>query len=299
MSNLPNFLIVGAAKGGTTSLYYYLSQHPDVFFSEVKEPCFFCFAQHKPTYEVGIKTVFDFDQYRKLFENAEGYKVIGEATAIYLYMHDEVIANIKKYIPNYEELKIIVILRNPVDRAYSQYMMNIRDLRDELTFEEAIEAEPTRKMSRNNTDLFYLDRGYYFNQVKAYLDNFKNVKIYLFDELVESPGDLMKDLCVFLQIKDDFTFKMNEKFNVSGRPKFKFISKLIRQDFLIKKLLKRVLPKDKRKRMALSFKNKMHEINLKKEKMNPNTREKLIENFREDILQLQSLIGKDLSNWLR
>lgn len=297
--HLPNFLIVGAAKGGTTSLYYYLKQHPDVFLSTVKEPCFLCFDGDKPTYEVGRNTVFDFEVYQSLFKNSEKYKVQGEATAIYLYLYKRTISNIKKFIPNFSNQKIVIILRNPVERAFSQYMMNVRDLRENLSFEEALKIESERKAAKVSTDFFYVDRGFYYEQVKSYLDNFKHVKVYLYDELVENPKSLMKDLCEFLEINSNFEFNTGEKFNVSGRPKYKFISKLIRKDSILKKMLKFFLPKEKRKAMAVSLKNKMNSINLKKEKMNSETKDRLKEVFKNDIEKLQQLVHKDLSNWLR
>lgn len=296
---LPNFLIVGAAKGGTTSLYYYLKQHPDVFLSTVKEPCFLCFDGNKPTYEVGRNTIFDFEEYQNLFKNSEKCKVRGEATAIYLYLYERTINNIKKFIPDFINQKIVIILRNPVERAFSQYMMNVRDLRENLSFEDALKIESERKAANVSTDFFYVDRGFYYEQVKAYMDNFKYVKVYLYDELVENPKLLMKDLCQFLEINSDFDFNTGEKFNVSGRPKYKFISKLIRQDSFLKKMLKFFLPKEKRKAMAVSLKNKMNSINLKKEKMNSETKDRLRDVFKNDIEKLQQLVQKDLSKWLQ
>src|SRR5690242_1148638 len=107
---LPNFLIVGAAKGGTTSLYYYLKQHPEVFLSVVKEPCFFCYANKTPNYKHSKDTVVDFKIYKKLFETAKNYKAIGEASSTYLFMYEETIKNIRDFIPDATNVKIIIIL---------------------------------------------------------------------------------------------------------------------------------------------------------------------------------------------
>jgi hypothetical protein len=299
ISNIPNFLIVGAAKGGTTSLYSYLLQHPEVFLTRVKEPCFFCFADNPPFYEGGPNIIVSFEKYKELFKDSEKYKSRGEATAIYLYLYDTVIKNIKKYIPAYEELKIVMILRNPVERAFSQYMHNVRDMRENMPFEEAIKTEKLRKEQNVNTDFFYLERGFYYDQVKAYLENFKNVKIYLFEELISDTGSLMKDLCEFLEIENSIKFKTNEKFNVSGRPKSKILNRLVRENSIFKQFLKLVIPKKKRKKFASSMINKAYAINLEKEKINPETKQELKEYYREDILKLQQLINRDLSGWLK
>ncbi|SFQ51443.1 sulfotransferase family protein [Parafilimonas terrae] len=298
-ANVPNFLIVGAAKGGTTSIYNYLLQHPEVFLTRIKEPCFFCFADSPPQYKIPPNTIFSFEEYKELFKNSDKYKMKGEATAIYLYLYESTIKNIKKYLPDYEDLNIIMILRNPVDRAFSQYMHNVRDMREDATFEEAIAAEKLRKEKNTNTDFFYLERGYYSEQVKAYLENFKNVKIYLFEDLISSPENLMKDLCDFLKINSSIKFNTNEKFNVSGRPKSKFLIRLVKENSVLKQFLKMIIPKKSRKKFAASVKNKVYAINLQKEKINPEIKKALKKHYREDILKLQKLINRDLSSWLK
>jgi len=298
--NTPDFLIVGAAKGGTTSLYYYLKQHPQVFFSAVKEPCFFCFAQNKPSYKVADDVVLDFTEYKSLFNTKEkGDMVKGEATAIYLYMYENVINNLKKYIPGYDDIRIVMILRNPADRAFSQYMMNVRDLVEPLTFEEAIEREEERKQQNWSTDFFYLDRGLYYKQVKAYLDEFKHVKIYFFEDLLNDSVGLMKDLCEFLQIDPYFKFSLEDRFNVSGRPKHKWINNMVLSPSLLKRTIKAILPTDFRQRFFESAKNKIYAYNLQSEKLSADTRRRLIEYYRSDITDLQKLVGRDLSKWLQ
>jgi len=296
----PDFLIVGAAKGGTTSLYYYLKQHPQIFFTAVKEPCFFCFSENKPPYIVANDVVFNFKDYQDLFKQKRKEQLVkGEATAMYLYMYEDVIANIKKYIPNYAELRIVMILRNPADRAFSQYMMNVRDLVEPLTFEQAIEMEGERKQQHWNTDFFYLDRGLYYKQVKAYLEAFKEVKIYFFEDLLKDSPGLMRDLCTFLKIDPSFEFSLEDRFNISGRPKHKWINSMVLSRSLPKRIVKAILPADFRQKFFESAKNKIYAYNLRNEKLNPETRKRLVEYYRDDIENLEKLLNRDLSKWLQ
>ena len=134
---LPNFLVVGAGKSGTTSLYHYLKAHPDVFMSRIKEPGFIV-AQFIKMPQSGVgderqSTVGNFSDYCRLFEDAEGKKAVGEASNDNLYHYERAIPYIKRF---FGDIKIIIILRNPVDRAFSAYTYLLRDNREFLTFEE-------------------------------------------------------------------------------------------------------------------------------------------------------------------
>ena len=134
---LPNFLVVGAGKSGTTSLYHYLKAHPGVFMSRIKEPGFI-FAQFNKMPQSGVgderqTTVGSFSAYCRLFEDAEGKKAVGEASNDNLYHYERAIPYIKRF---FGDIKIIIILRNPVDRAFSAYTYLLRDNREFLTFEE-------------------------------------------------------------------------------------------------------------------------------------------------------------------
>src|SRR3954452_17434204 len=121
---MPNFLIVGAAKSGTTSLYYYLKQHPQVFVSPVKEPKFFAYEGEKVVYrgpgdaENNRRLVNNLADYRALFGGANGAKAIGEASPVYLYS-PKACERIRHYLP---DAKLFVILRDPAERAYPSFL---------------------------------------------------------------------------------------------------------------------------------------------------------------------------------
>lgn len=292
---LPNFLIIGGAKGGTTSLYHYLSQHPDVFMSKNKEPCFLCVENGKRDFSnEKTKFITDISDYLRLFDRAKGFRAIGEASTAYLYKYDETIQNIKKYFPDYKKLKIVVILRNPIDRAFSHYLMNCRDLREELTFDNALAAEKKRLNNDWHFDFAYVDRGMYFEQMKAYMDVFDNIKIFLYEDLEKDADGLMIQLFSFLGVPDNFIPETGEHFNVSGIPKNKALLWLVSQQNPFVRVGHRFLPNN----LKHTIKKVVYAGALEKSKMDFNVRKKLIEIFRTDVTKLEKLIGRDLSDWL-
>ena len=214
--NKPNFLVVGAAKSGTTSLFNYLTQHSDIYIPEVKECRFF--SQLPKNYK-GLGAEFfpnsgitDERVYFKLFCEHED-KVCGDMSNDYLYYYEKSIKNIKKYLGN--EIKIVIVLRNPIDRAYSNYMHHIRDGWENISFEQALDDENRRIEENWGWSYHYVKTGMYYYQVKAYLDNFRQTKIYFFEEL-KFKDSLLKDLYAFLEVRFTKELKDNKEYNVSG-----------------------------------------------------------------------------------
>ena len=296
--NKPNFLVVGAAKSGTTSLFNYLTQHSDIYIPEVKECRFF--SQLPKNYK-GLGAEFfpnsgitDEKVYFKLFCEHED-KVCGDMSNDYLYYYEKSIKNIKKYLGN--EIKIVIVLRNPIDRAFSNYMHHIRDGWENISFEQALDDENRRIEENWGWSYHYVKTGMYYYQVKAYLDNFRHTKIYLFEEL-KSKDILLKNLYAFLEVR--FTKKLNDnkEYNVSGYPRNKLIHNLLNKDNAIKKIIKPVvnsiLPKGSIQKVVSNIQNK----NLKKVSMKNDTRERLKNVFEDDIKKLSNLIEMDLSHWL-
>ncbi|NWF97484.1 MAG: sulfotransferase [Nitrospirae bacterium] len=302
MIKLPNFLIVGAAKSGTTSLYYYLNQHPEIYMSPIKEPKFITSQFLKfplngiKDDEVEKSIVKDFKEYCNLFKLSNNEKAIGEASADNLFYYENAILYIKKYIG---EPKIIIILRNPVDRAFSAYLHLVRDKRETLTFEKALEEEEMRRKNNWEFIWFYKNVGFYTEQVKAYLKSFPNVKIYLFDDLLKEPLNLVQNLYKFLEVDNMFIPDMDKKYNVSLIPKSNTLHKFLTQPNVIKETLKPFLKTFiSNKRLGNLVENTKN-INLYKPKMKQETRKYLLNIYREDILKLQDLIKRDLSHWLK
>ena len=296
--NKPNFLLVGAAKSGTTSLFNYLTQHSDIYIPEVKECRFF--SQLPKNYK-GLGAEFfpnsgitDERVYFKLFCEHED-KVCGDMSNDYLYYYEKSIKNIKKYLGN--EIKIVIVLRNPIDRAYSNYMHHIRDGWENISFEQALDDENRRIEENWGWSYHYVKTGMYYYQVKAYLDNFRQTKIYFFEEL-KFKDSLLKDLYAFLEVRFTKELKDNKEYNVSGYPRNKLIHNLLNKDNAIKKIIKPVvnsiLPKGSIQKVVSNIQNK----NLKKVSMKNDTRERLKNVFEDDIKKLSNLIEMDLSHWL-
>jgi hypothetical protein len=293
----PDFLVVGAARAGTTTLHSYLRQHPGIFLPDIKEPCFFIFEGNNSEYERGkfAFAVRDIASYENLFRKAKADQMTGEMSTPYLYLYDKTIATIKKYFNSFSEIKIVIMLRNPVDRAYSQYCWRVRDGREPLDFEKAIDAEQERIKANYSFDYFYLDRGFYFNQVKAYMDNFRQVHVMLFEDFENEPRRVLTDLCHFLRVDEQFDFKKLEPQNESSFPRWKSLGKIATSESKLKYKIWYSIPDPVRKKIRNIFTH----LNTKgKMSMDPLVRKKLTEVYREDILALQKLIGRDLTGWL-
>lgn len=301
MHKLPNFLIVGMAKCGTSSLSKYLQQHPDVFISTPKEPRFIT-SQFSPFPLNGPKDdkveawyVKDLNSYQNLFESANT-KAIGEASADTLFFHQGSIPVIKKHFGN---PKIIIILRNPVKRAFSAYQHLVRDERESLSFEEALNLEPDR--IKNNFELiyFYKAASLYYTAVKAFMEAFPEVKVVLSNDLSEKPQQVLSEVFSFLEVDDDFTVDTSLKHNISGLPKSRILHNILHEENFIRKLIRPLartfLPTQQaREQMVNNLKAK----NFNRLKINPQTKEDLTDFFADDVQKTQELIGRDLSKWL-
>jgi hypothetical protein len=300
-ATLPNFLIVGAAKSGTTSLYHYLNQHPEVHMSPIKEPKFITshFLRF-PSNGIGDACIQKdavkfYDDYCQLFSASRDIKAVGEASADTLYYYKQAIKWIKKLI---KDPKVIIILRNPIERAYSAYMSLIRERREFLSFEEALKQEEKRKNNNWEYIWYYKDVGLYYNQVKAYMEQFSRVKVYLFDDLKNNNLDLIKDLHEFLEVDSSFVPDISIKYNISGVPKNILLHKFLTETNVLKAVMKpflKIIMSDKRMELTVE---KMKIRNLKRPHMTENVRTHMVKFFHEDILRLQKLINRDLSNWL-
>jgi hypothetical protein len=195
----PNFFIVGAANSGTTSMYAVLRQHPQVFLPALKEPHFF--AQIQPSYEQRYLRTLINDQgnYLKLFHHAGGFRAIGEASPSYLWSR-EAPKRIRQKIPH---AKIIVLLRDPVERAYSHYLMNVREGLEDLSLFEALQRDWTAEKKGWSISHLYVELGLYADQVGRFIDTFgrDQVRIVMFDELTASMQNgksVIAETCEFL-----------------------------------------------------------------------------------------------------
>jgi hypothetical protein len=295
---MPNFLIIGAMKAGTTALYAYLQQHPQVYMSPLKEPNFFAFEGERmdfraPQDQQGINrtSVTDVETYRALFKEVRSEKAIGEASHWYLYS-PRAPERIRYYIP---EVKLIAVLRDPVERAYSEWLHFIRDGEEPVAdFARALREEETRK--RYNWAFgHYASRGFYHAQLKRYFDAFDRgqIKIYLYEDLSTDPIGVLGDIFQFLGVDRAFLPRVPVKPNVSGVPKNRALHALLTRPQRIKAFVKPHLPAG-----LLRFASDVKNRNLVKPQLASETRRQMRDMYQEDVLRLQALIDRDLTKWL-
>jgi len=296
---LPNFLIVGAAHAGTTSLYFYLRQHPEIFMPtdpKNKEPMYFVSTDAPIT---------DFDAYLELFRGAEGKKAIGEASTAYLHC-EESPARIQSVLGR---IKIIIILRDPAKRAFSNYNWMIRQgWEDAVTFEEGLRREPIRVkdphfrdhcLANYLDDYLYFATGLYFHQVKRYLETFgrDRVRIYLFEEFVKDSQALCRDIFDFLGVERTFSPSIDVH-NEGRRPLSVTLQSWVQSVAMGRKTFHplRLVPRPYRGTFIRRIKNVNARLG-KKIHISPLLYQQLSQRYRPDITKLETLLGRDLSAW--
>ena len=297
---MPNFLVIGAAKSGTTSLYAYLNQHPEIYMSPVKETNFFAIEGKTLNYKYTDSKVIDnylaqcktdLKSYQELFQEVMDEKAIGEVSPMYLY-DLKAPERIQNYIP---DAKLIAILRNPVERAYSSFLHTIRENLEPITdFSQAIQEEEHRRRSNWWWGFFYVHPGFYYEQLQRYLERFEasQLKVYLYEDLSDRPFDLLQDLFKFLNVNETFTPDISNRYNATGIPKNELLYNFIKSR-IAQSSLKR-LPQQLRQRII-----NLNSQNLTKPPLDSALRNQLIEVYREDILKLQNSLQRDLSHWLK
>jgi hypothetical protein len=290
MEKFPNFFIVGAPKAGTTSLYYYLKRHPEVFMSPVKEPNYFSYDEtvkqnlyHK---EKGVGTM---DEYRKLFSDVNGHhKAIGEASVSYLF-YPSVPEKIKGMSP---EARIIISLRNPVDRAYSHYFMEHK-----LGYvSESLEDIVFKKSKHKHAHLFYqqyIELGLYYNQVKRYLDAFgdQRVKIFIYDDLADKLESMLLSVFDFLQIDRTHIPGLEGRYNtysIPRNPLFRFLYSQKR----LRSMARKLIPSE-----SVEVVKNLFLTRDKKAQVNAAIVKELKSIYTPDIKKLETLINRNLSSW--
>jgi hypothetical protein len=299
---MPNFLIIGAAKSGTSSLHFYLAQHPEIYMTPEKQTYFFAYEGTEPQFhgpgdqeEMRGHLITRLSDYQAQFAGVTTEKAIGEACSVYLYDPNAPIA-IKRHIPH---VKLIVILRDPAERAYSSFMQHMREGYETVSdFGQALKLEEERIRNHWRHLWHYRARGYYSEQIQRYLELFdrSQLRIYLFEDLKRDPQGLLKDIFRFLGVRDDFVPDTSEKHNATGIPRSRTMLRLIMRPNALKTLMKPVLPM--RLRRTVKAFVTTSPWSLRRPPMPAELRQDLVEGYREDIHKLQAMIGRDLSRWL-
>ena len=300
----PDFLIIGTAKSGSTALWHYLGQHPQVYMSPRKHTRFFSFRVEDPGFrgprlmsESVPYAITDVDAYHALFADATSQTAIGEASHSYLY-RPEAPERILRYDPN---MKLIAVLRNPAERAHSHYRQMVRDGREPLVdFIMALEEEEARIRDGWWPDFHYVQIGLYYAQLRRYFDLFEHrqIKIYLYEDLSSEPQVVLQDIFRFLGVDDAFIPEIAVRYNASGVPKNKILHSTLQRLRKLRPVVERALPEQQGRRL-LRLGSALHNRNLTRARLPSEVRRKVTDQyFRDDIVRLQSLIGRDLSDWL-
>lgn len=273
---LPTFLIVGAAKSGTSSLWHYLRAHPDVFVPEEKEIYFF---DRDQVFQQGT------EWYASLFAEAGGRKAIGEATPTYM-SSPEAVERMASIVP---EARLVAILRNPVDRAFSHYLHARYYGMERATFAEAVARE--RAAPEGQEWPYYLLFGRYLPQLERLVKHFSREKVLvlLLDDLERDPIRTFKRLANHLGIDDSvIPPNVGEVTNAYREPKMRALTNVLFRPRLWQKMPKRI-----RRPLAQMLTRQGGEY----EPMDPDTRAELTDYFAADNAALAEWLGVDLSMW--
>jgi hypothetical protein len=296
-SQLPNFLVIGAARSGTTALYQALAKHPEIFMSAVKEPNFFAFAEGAldfagPGADFVNNSVTTFDKYRGLFADAAGAKAVGEASPLYLYSPQAP----RRIAETLGPVKLVAVLRNPADQAFSHYLYARAQMIEPLgSFEEALAAEPERAAACWQPLFQYSSFPHYGEQLARFLEHFgrENLLVHTYDDFVANPDAIYRSIFTFLGVDASFA-PPGERVNMGGVPRNAGLQRFIMRPSVLSPVFRKVLPDAARQRLR----DQLSGSNIVRPPFPAALRRRLLQSFSEDIGRTERLIGRDLSHWL-
>ena len=290
--NKVDFFLVGAAKSGTTALNDYLAQHPDVVMAHKKESHYFLSKEFYPGFKgpgddgFNEAIVRDIEDYGRLFQSPIGQRLLGESSVWYLY-YEQAAENIFQYNA---DARILVILRNPVERALSSYWYLRSQGRETEGFEEAINMEEARRSDNWEPIWHYYNAGRYAKMLTPYYQHFdrKQIKVIIYEEFKADPQKTLEDVYHFLQISQGFTPDMSIKPKISGQVSNKLLKPLVSNPGL-KKLLKRIIP--------VKFWNRLKYKFVKKPDLSQPMKEMLKARYNQEVEELETLTGISFEIW--
>lgn len=299
ISHKPNFFIAGAPKCGTTALSEYLQSHPNIFITRPKEPHFFA-------EEFYIPEITTQSEYFSLFENVQPqHQAIGEASVHYL-CSKSALAKIKQYNP---DAKIVAMVRNPVDLVYSyhsQLLYNIGE-EDETDFEKAWHLQEARAQGKNKPPLCkspatlqYKNIGSLGTQIEKLFSLFpkEQVKVILFDDFKAATQSVYEDVLSFLEVSSDQKTDFPQ-INKNRKHRFAFLGKLT------EKTPQTILDQTNRIKQSLGIKSfgiakkvrNLNRVEFQRPPLNPQFRNYLVNEFKEEVVKLSNLLNTDLNHW--
>jgi len=316
---LPNFLIIGSASSGAGFVSSCLRGHPQVYLSPVLEPCFFHFEGEAVKYtgprdrevyrnagwgeieraceeERPVLAVTDIEAYKRLFDGAGGRKAVGEASRIYLYS-EKAPPRILHHLPG---VKLIAVLRNPVDRAFAEYAARVMEDREPLgDFEAALAEEETRVREGWSPDWHYTRMGLYCQQLRSYFRLFGSdrIRVYLFEDIAQDAIAVARDIYRFLEIDESFSPDLPEKPEETLFPRSRWVHRVLAAPGPVKTGLKAILPENLWAGANAMVSGLDKRFNSRKLILPDSVRVRLSDFYRGDIEQLEVLIKRDLSTW--
>jgi hypothetical protein len=297
-----NLFIVGAAKSGTTSLYNYLNQHPDVFFPKVKEPNYYSniesedpLVYKKPKEGVFYhnKIINDEKVYFSLYNTSDKFKIVGDSSPSYLW---DIEASNKIY-SDFPNAKILILLRNPAMRTFSHYLMNLKSgVETETNFLKALQRDEKikPKVWGDGKVLLYKELGMYYKQVKNYFDIFKNenIKVIIYEEFFKDVEQGLFDVFEFLEIKPNQNINYNEIHNKYSAPK-NSLSKYVLQNKTNLGFIRNIAPN----KLKNFLKKNVFYKDAEKPEFDSDAQTYLYNVFIDDINRLEVLLNKKLDCW--
>lgn len=299
---LPNFFMIGAGKSGTTALWHALRQHPEIYLSPVKEPCFFLSDGRVPAHSgegwnflrrVGVWRPGD---YVKLFGGADGRPALGESSNPYLCSPNAA-ARIKFRLPN---CRIIVILRQPADRAYSAYnFLRQHQVEPEKTFQAAMHDQSRRLAQGWAYHFLYEWYGYYHFHLQPWFELFprERIGVFLYDDWQHHPRQTLAEIFRFLEVNDNFNPVLEPR-NVTRLPRVAWLHRLA-EDNRCSQSFNPSLWQSGRQWAHDRIQTANARFNrIPPPPLHPALRVELTRTYRDDILKLEQLLDRDLSHWL-
>ncbi len=300
MTTAPDWIHIGSGKSGSTSLANYLRQHPQLFVSPVKEPRHFLSPGRPPAFtgpsdeeRVNVPLVWDPVAYAELFAGRRPGQLAGEASQTYLCWSDAPAA-IRAHNP---DTRIVAVLRQPADRAFSAWSAHRRDGFETLkTFEEAAAAEEDRIAEGYAPIWWYVERGWYGRALSRWYEHFPadQIRVWIYEDIRRDLAGLVRELCEFLGVDPTVKLEMDKAHNVSLVPRSNRLDTFVTRPTSARRAMGRIVPKSWRAPLA----SRVLAVNRRRLTFDPTTRRDLTRRYEPDIGVLSGLIGRDLSSWL-
>ena len=281
----PNFFIVGGSKCGTTNMSYHLMEHEKIFMPDLNEPYYFC-RLDVPNDFKRDSMIWDKKKYLDLFKNANKHQRVGEATSTYLHCPNAA-NDIKNQFP---DSKIIILIRNPIERAHSAYFSYQFMHPDKRSFPEMI-IDHENKIKNNEFFLYsILDPGFYSKHIKKYQDVFpeEQLKIIVFEDYVKNTKKIVESVLEFLNIDKKIEFKEQKK-GAYRVPKNKISGRLL-ENKKFRSVATKIIPTVYRQKMGDKFLLNQ----TSKPKMTNNDIQKLKNIYHNEVIELEKLLNLKL-----